>query len=181
VEQLKVKLLPQEKQVIGQTPTDNIEAYTYYLRGREFLHRHSKSYYQLARRMFAKAVDLDPLYARAYAGIADCDSFLFLHYHVDVEIDSILASTARALALDDRLAEAHASRGLALSVGQRYDEAIKEFEQALALDPNLFEAYYLYGRASFIHGKLERAAALFERAAEIKPNDYQSLCLLIQI
>ncbi|MBA2242487.1 MAG: tetratricopeptide repeat protein [Chthoniobacterales bacterium] len=180
VEQLKVKLLPQESKVIGQTPTDNVEAYTYYLRGREFLHRHSKHYYHLARRMFAKAVELDPLYARAYAGIADCDSFLFLHYHVDVATDSILATTAKALALDNRLPEAHASRGLALSVGQRYDEAMAEFEQAVALNPNLFEAHYLYGRASFAQGKLDRAAGLFERAAEIKPDDYQSLCLLIQ-
>src|SRR5438034_8645243 len=180
VEQLKVKLLPQEKKSIGQTPTGNVEAYTYYLRGRPFLHRHSKSYYHLARRMFAKAVELDPLYARAYAGIADCDSFLFLHYHVDVGTDSILATTAKALTLDDGLAEAHASRGLALSVGQRYEEAMAEFEQAVALDPNLFEAHYLYGRASFAQGKLGQAAALFERAAEIKPNDYQSLCLLIQ-
>jgi len=180
VEQLKVKLLPQEKKDIGKAPTANVEAYTYYLRGREFLHRHSKSYYHLARRMFAKAVELDPLYARAYAGIADCDSFLFLHYHVDVGTDSILATTAKALTLDDGLAEAHASRGLALSVGQRYEEAMAEFEQAVALDPNLFEAHYLYGRASFAQGKLGQAAALFERAAEIKPNDYQSLCLLIQ-
>ena len=61
VEQLKIQLLPQEKKSIGQTPTDNVEAYTYYLRGRQFLHRHSKSYYELARRMFAKAVELDPL------------------------------------------------------------------------------------------------------------------------
>jgi adenylate cyclase len=180
VEQLKVKLLPQEKKDIGKAPTANVEAYTYYLRGREFLHRHSKSYYQLARRMFAKAVELDPLYARAYAGIADCDSFMFLHYHVDVGTDSILATTAKALTLDDRLAEAHASRGLALSVGQRYEEAMAEFEQAIALDPNLFEAHYLYGRASFAQGKLGQAATLFERAAEIKPNDYQALCLLIQ-
>ena len=91
--------------------------------------------------MFAKAVELDPLYARAYAGIADCDSFLFLHYHVDVGTDSILATTAKALTLDDGLAEAHASRGLALSVGQRYEEAMAEFEQAVALDPNLYEAH----------------------------------------
>src|SRR5438034_3373693 len=107
VEQLKVKLLPQEKKSIGQTPTANIEAYTYYLRGRDFFYRHSKRYYQLARRMFAKAVELDPLYARAYAGIADCDSILFHHYHEDVGIDSILDTSAKALALDDRLAEAH--------------------------------------------------------------------------
>jgi len=181
VEQLRVKLLPQEKKSIGQTPTDNVEAYTYYLRGRQFLHRHSKSYYQLARRMFAKAVELDPLYARAYAGIADCDSFLFLHYNVDVGIDNILAMSAKALALDNRLAEAHASRGLALSLGERYEEAEAEFEQAIALSPNSFEAHYFYARACFAQGKFERAAALFERAAEIKPDDYQSLCLLIHI
>src|SRR5205085_12337620 len=61
VEQLKVKLLPQEKKSIGQTPTDNVEAYTCYLKARQFMQRHSKSNYQLARRMFAKAVELDPL------------------------------------------------------------------------------------------------------------------------
>ena len=181
VEQLKVKLLPQEKESISQAPTDNVEAYTYYLRGRQFLHRHSKSYYQLARRMFAKAVELDPLYARAYAGIADCDSFLFAHYHADVAIDGILATSAKALALDNKLAEARASRGFALSLGKRYEEAEKEFEQATTLDPNSFEAHYLYGRACFAQGKLERTAALFERAAEIKPDDSQSLILLIQI
>ena len=181
VEQLKVKLLPQEKKSIGQTPTDNVEAYTYYLRGRQFMQRHSKSNYQLARRMFAKAVELDPLYARAYAGIADCDSFLFLHYHLEAGIDSILATSAKALALDNRLAEAHASRGLALSLGQRHEEAIAEFEEAIALDPNSFEAHYFYARACVTQGKLERAATLFERAAENKPDDYQALCLLIQI
>ena len=142
VEQLKVKLLPQEKKSIAQAPTANIEAYTFYLRGRQFMQRHSKSNYQLARRMFANAVELDPLYARAYAGIADCDSFLFLHYHLEAGIDTILATAAKALDLDDQLAEAHASRGLALSLGQRYEEATAEFERAIALDPNSFEAHY---------------------------------------
>src|SRR5205085_2519325 len=181
VEQLRVKLLPQEKKSIGQTPTGNVEAYTYYLRGRQFLHRHSKSYYQLARRMFAKAVELDPAYARAYAGIADCDSFLFLHYSAPVEIKGIFETSAKALALESGLAEAHASQALALSLEQRYEEAMAEFEKAIALDPNSFEGHYFYARACFAQGKFERAAALFERAAEIKPDDYQSLCLLIQI
>jgi adenylate cyclase len=180
VEQLRVKLLPQEKKNIAQTPTDNVEAYTYYLRGRQFMQRHSKSNYQLARRMFVKAVELDPLYARAYAGIADCDSFLFLHYHLEAGADSILATSAKALDLDDKLAEAHASRGLALSLGQRYDEATAEFEQAIALDPNSFEGHYFYARACVMQGKFERAAALFERAAENKANDYQSLILVMQ-
>ncbi len=181
VEQLKVKLLPQEKKSIGQLPTENVEAYTYYLRGRQFLHRHSKSSYQLARRMFAKAVELDPAYARAYAGIADCDSFLFLHYSAPVEIKGILETSAKALALENGLAEAHSSRALALSLDERYDEAMAEFEKAIALDPNSFEGHYFYARACFAQGKFERAAELFERAAEIKPDDYQSVILLIQI
>ncbi len=182
VEQLKVKLLPQEKKAISQTPTDNVEAYTFYLRGRQFMERSLKGYYQLARQMFAKAVELDPLYARAYAGIADCDSFLFLHYHVeDVATEDILATSAKALALNSGLAEAHASRGLGFSLEKRYDEATAEFEQAIALDPNSFEAHYFYGRACFIQGKLEKAVALFERVAEIKPDDYQALILAIQI
>ena len=179
VEQLKVKLLPQEKKSIAQAPTDNVEAYTYYLRGRQFMQRHSKANYQLARRMFAKAVELDPLYARANAGIADCDSFLFLHYHLEASVESILATSAKALSLDDKLAEAHASRGLAFSLDRRYDEATAEFEKAIALDSNSFEAHYFYGRACVMQGKFERAATVFERAAENKPDDYQSECLLI--
>src|SRR5438132_740725 len=181
VEQLKVKLLPQEKKSIGQVPTENIEAYTYYLRGRDFLHRRSKHYLQLARRMFAKAVELDPNYARAYAGMADCDSFLYMTYHADVPIDGILATTEKALALDPKLAEAHASRGVALSAGQRYEEAKAEFDKAIALNPESFEAHYFYARSNFAQGKIEQAIALFERAAEIRPDDYQIPCLLVGI
>ena len=181
VEQLKVKLLPQEKKSIAQAPTDNIEAYTYYLRGRQFFHQHSKTYFHLARRMFAKAVELDPMYARAYAGLADCDSFLFLEYDADVSIEKIMETSARALELEEGLAEAHASRGLALSLSKRYDEAMTEFEKAITLDPNSFEGHYFYGRACFAQNKMERSAALFERAAELKPDDYQSLSMLIMI
>jgi adenylate cyclase len=179
VDQLKVKLLPQEKKSIEQIPTENIEAYTYYLRGRDFLHRRSKHYSRIARQMFAKAVELDPNYGRAYAGLADCDSFLYLMYRVDVPIDGLLATTAKALSLDDTLAEAHASRGLALNAAHRIEEAEAEFEKAIALDPNLFEAHYFYARSSFAEGKFEQAARLFERASEIRPEDYQSVCLLI--
>ena len=75
------------------------------------------------------AIELDPLYARAYAGTADCDSFLFLDYSEEVSLDGILASAAKALEIDSGLAEAHASRGLALAVGQRYEEAETAFEQ----------------------------------------------------
>jgi len=178
VEQLKVKLLSVEKKSIEQNPTDNIEAYTYYLRGRQFLRRGSKAYYQLARQLFAKAVEIDPLYARAYAGIADCDSFLFQQTVTDITSDSILATSSKAIALDNTLAEAHASRGFALQLSQRPDEATAEFEKAIALDSNSFEAHYFYGRASFEQGNAERAAALFQRAAELNKEDIGALLML---
>ena len=181
VEQLKVKLLPEEKKAIEQAPTENVEAYTYYLKGRELFHKGSKSYYAMAKQMFAKAIELDPLYARAYAGAADCDSFLYLDYSEGASLDGIFANCARALALDSGLAEAHASRGLALSASQKYEEAVQEFEQAIAANPNLFEAHYFYGRSCFVQGKLEQAAAEWERAAELKPSDYQSAILPAQI
>ena len=181
VDQLKVKLLPEEKKVVGQAPTENVEAYTFYLRGRQFLHRHSKSHYLLAKRMFARAIELDPLYARAYAGTADCDSFLALQYNMEIPVERILAMSAKALDLDSSLAEAHASRGLALSLGKNYAEAIVEYENAIALDPTLFEGAYFYGRTSFALGKLEQAATLFERASTLKPDDYQAMLLLTMI
>jgi len=181
VDQLKVKLLPTEKRIISQVPTKDVEAYAYYLRGRQFLHRHSKSYYVLARRMFAKAVELDPGYARAYAGIADCDSFLFLHYNADVSIDDILATSAKAIDLEGGLAEAHASRGLALSLSERYLEAMAEFDRAIELDPNLFEAHYFFARTCFAQGNLEDAARHFQRAADVKPDDYQALLVLVGV
>jgi adenylate cyclase len=171
VEQLKVRLLPQEREAVEQIPTENIEAYTYCLRGRDFCRRYIKHYLQLGRRMFAKAVELDPLYARAYAGMADCDSFLRYYYRFDISTDSILALANKALSLDDALPEAHASRGFALLLAHRPDEAVAEFERAIALDPNSFEAHYLYGRLCHGQGKMERTAVLFERAAEINPDD----------
>ena len=171
VEQLKVRLLPQEREAVEQIPTENIEAYTYCLRGRDFYRRYIKHYLQLGRRMFAKAVELDPLYARAYAGMADCDSFLRYYYRFDISTDSTLALADKALSLDEALPEVHASRGFALLLAHRPDEAVAEFERAIALDPSSFEAHYLYGRLCHGQGKMEKTAALFERAAEINPDD----------
>ena len=181
VDQLKVKLLPEEKKAIEQSPTENVDAYTFYLKGREFFHRGSKPFYAMAKKMFAKAIELDPLYARAYAGVADCDSFLYLDYSEGSSLDGILANCARALELDSTLAEARASRGLALSASQKYREAAEEFESAIASNPNLFEAHYFYARSCFVQGKLEEAAMHWERAAEIKPDDCQSAFLPGQV
>jgi adenylate cyclase len=181
VDQLKVRLLPEEEKAIVQPATGNIEAYTYYLRGREFFHRGTKAYLELAKRMFQKALEFDPFYARAYAGIANCDSLLFLTYDEQVSIEIILVNSAKALELDDGLAEAHAARGLALAVTRCYAEAEEECQKAINADPNLFEAEYFFARTCYVQGKFEQAAYHYERAAEINPEDYQSTVLLMQV
>ena len=100
---------------------------------------------------------------------------------VDAGIDNILAASARALELDAGLAEAHASRGIALSLAQRSEESMMEFEQAIRLGPASFESHYFYARACFAQNDLQRAVALFERAAELNPDDYQSNVMLQMI
>ena len=71
VEQLKVRLLPQEKKAIETVAHASVDAYNYYLQGRHLFYLHTTPHVLLAQRMFKKAVELDPAYARAYAGLAD--------------------------------------------------------------------------------------------------------------
>jgi len=181
VDQLKVRLLPKERKAIAQAPTENVEAYTYYLKGRQFFHNSTKNFLQLARKMFAKAVEIDPLYARAYAGIANCDSRLDGWYNVAKPAGEILAMTDKALALDPNLAEAHAARGVALADSGRREEAAAAFERALALDPNSFDANLSYARFCATDDALERAVELYTRALEIQPDDSQAPFLLQQV
>ena len=180
VKQLQVKLLAPEKRAIEEAPTDSVEAYTYYLMGREYFHRGSKASYEMAKRMFGKAIALDPNYARAYAGLADCDSFLYMDYSEDVAA-AVLANSEKALALQEGLIEAKASRGLALAIVHRYEEAEREFAEAEARNPNQFEVRFFHGRACYAQGKLDQTALHWERAAEVKPDDYQALILLHQV
>ncbi len=173
-EALEVKLLPNESEAIKKTHTKDIEAYEFYLRGRQFFNRHTKTSYDSARKMFAEAIELDPNYARAYAGIADCNTWLYESYRTSVSLEEVLAASAKALELDGELAEAHASRGYALAISEKYEMAEREFETAIRLDPNLFEGYYFYGRACFKQGRFDQAIGLLKRASEVQPDDFQS-------
>ena len=178
VGQLRIRLLPEEKKAIAQAPTDNVEAYTQYLRGRQYIHYQSKRFLLLARQMFTKATVLDPEFARAYAGIANCDARLIGLFGEIIPAEEILAVTAKALALDPNLGEAHAAHGEALAALKRRDEAKIAFERALQLDPNSFEANYSYGRFCFRMGEQERAALLYKRALELQSDDPQSPLML---
>ena len=181
VEQLKVKLLPDEKRAIERAPTDNVEAYTHYLRGREYYHIASKANHLMARQSFARAIELDDRYARAYAGIAACDARLKSMYGHQITGETILQTADKAIAIDPRLPEAFAARGFALAVGGQQTKAIAAFEHALALDPSCHEANRYYAEFCVTDGQFDLAAKLFQRAVEIKPTDYGASIMLISV
>jgi len=178
VDQLKIRLLPKEKKAIGQVPTVNVEAYTYYLKGRQFFHNSTKSFLLLARQMFAKAAEIDPMYARAFAGMANCDARLSGWYNVTKSPEEILATAGKAIALDSNLSEAHAARGIALVNSNRRIEAAEAFERALDLDPNSFDANLAFARFCVTEGHPERAVELYKRAVESQQDDSQAPFLL---
>jgi len=175
VEALEVTLSPKERRAIQNVATRDVEAYDFYLRGRKFFYETTRSSYEYARQLYSRAIEIDPNYALAFAGIADCCSFLYMFAEAS-EANMRLAdeNSLRALELDPELAESHASRGLALSIAKQFAAAEAEFQEAVRLNPKLFEAYYFAGRNFMAQGAYTEAASRFEKAAEMRSDDYQA-------
>jgi serine/threonine protein kinase/Tfp pilus assembly protein PilF len=180
VKALKVILSEGEKKQIEKARAENVQAYDYYLRGRQYYQIHRKSL-EYARQMFNRAIDTDPEYARAYAGVADSCSLLYMYFDArDFNLRQADIASAKALELEPDLAEAHVARGLAISLSKRFREAEAEFEMAMKLDPKLFEAAYWFGRALQSEGRFQEAVKMFERASALRPEDYQAPGFLAQ-
>jgi adenylate cyclase len=138
---------------------------------------------RLARQMFRGAIELDPLFAQAHAGLADAD-FMMIQWNFDVELAEArraeaLAASEEALRLQPDLAEAHVSRANVLSMLGRAGEAERDFRRALELNPALAGGRYFYARHLQGAGRLREAAEMYEDAARNDPEDYPSLCLLV--
>lgn len=178
---LKLVLTEQEKRAIEKAPTTDVQAYDYYLKGRQFFHQFRRKSFDFARQLFARAIVIDPNYALAYAGVADCCAFIFLWWDAsdDNRKEAEIASR-KAVELDPELAEGHVSRGLAFQMIKKYDEAHKEFETAIHLNPKIFDAYYFYARLRYQRGEMEEAAQLYEKACWANPEDFQAPMLLGQ-
>jgi serine/threonine protein kinase/tetratricopeptide (TPR) repeat protein len=182
VKALRVVLSDREKRAIEKAPTANVQAYEFYLRGRQYFHQWRKKGVEYARRMFERAMDIDPDYALAHAGAADCCSALYTWWDASkANLEGADSYSRRALALDPELAEAHEARGLALTLRKQYEEAEAEFREAIRLNPKLFEGHYFFARACLAQGKYEQAAKLFEQASELRPEDYQSPIILAEV
>ena len=175
VKSLRVILSEGEKKAIENKPRTNIQAYDYYLRGRQFIHQLRRRSLEYARQMFNKAIELDPDYALAYTGVADSSSLLYTYFDArDFNLRQADKASKKALELEPDLAEAYVSRGIVSSLTHHFDEAEEAFAKALKLEPKLFEAAYWYGMGLMAEGRFEDAIKSFERASLLRPEDYQS-------
>lgn len=180
-EALDCKVIPEYVNSIRQRQSKNAEAYDFYLRGRRFYMQFSTRGIELALQMFEKAITADNAYAMAYAGKADCYSYLYQHKERSKEIlDKADRISTRGVEIGPTLAEAYVSRGIVESLLQQFNSAEKSFQYAIELDPTLFLGWYHYGRHCFIVGKLDKAARLFEQANKVEPDDFQSILLAAQ-
>ena len=179
VKSLEVELSDVEKRLLEKVPTRNIEAYDFYIRGRQFFYQCKRKSIECAIEMFSQATAKDPVYALAYAGMADCYSYLYMYFDsARSNLELAQKMSRMALDLDPELAEAHTARGFAASLSQKYKEAENEFKTAIQMNPRLFEAYYFYARTCFSMGRHEEAARLYEHAESVKPEDCQAPFLL---
>jgi len=177
---LKVKLQPSEIVQMGKKPTFSVEAYDYYLRGRDYYWKVNKKDIEFAIKMYEKALELDPDYALAHAGLADAYVFKYQAYFertVSV-LDEAEKSSRRALSIDPELPEAHRSLGRVFWFKRKMEDAISEFEKAINLRPNFYDATRSLG---WIHEDMKNfneAIRWASKTLEIRPKDKEALLLL---
>ncbi len=179
---LEISLSPHESAALQRPPIKNLRAYDFYLRGRNYFYQYGAQDVDFARELFTRAIELDPDYAPAWAGLADCWSYTYIYAHRSEKARAEAEEASRRAAeLDPASAQAQASSAVALSLSGRDEQAVAAFETAIRLDPNLFEAHYFFARHCFARGELEKAVTLYEQAMEVRPDDYQSPLLVAQI
>jgi TolB-like protein/Tfp pilus assembly protein PilF len=170
-ETLRAKLTGAEAQAIARRPTENTEAYELYLRGRYFWNKRTGANLKKAIDYFQQAIENDPSYALAYAGLADAYVLLPI-YAATLPRDDVrqgLAAARKAVELDGTLAEAHTSLANALGADMQVAESIKEFQRAIALNLNYATAHQWYGEALQSDGQFDEAVAELRRAQELDP------------
>ena len=171
-------MLKRDQAPLPKKPTTAGEAYEYYLRGRQHLHRMTKSDLEISQEMFGRAIEIDPRYAPAWgcSSVGHATLYEWFGGGEQALFNAELTSKT-ALELAPGMAEPHVARGFVLSLLKRYDEAAREFEEGIRLNPNFFEAYYYFARACFAQGDTERASELFRRAGDARREDFQSMML----
>ncbi len=170
---LDVTLLEPERRRLAARPTDNMEAYDYYLRGNDYYGRSVASQdHQIAIQMYQKAVELDPDFALGYARLSRVHSRMwwFFYDRTQERLARARGAVDRALRLDPDLPEAHEALGWYHYWGHLdYDRALAEFAVAQKSQPNSSDLLLGIGAVQRRQGKFVQALANFEKAVELDP------------
>jgi non-specific serine/threonine protein kinase len=172
-EALRIKLTPQEQAQLAAKPTDNLQAYDLYLRGRSYARRRTTRDMEFALQMFENAVTLDPNFALAWAAIANgCAHAQYWSGPGGTYMERAQSASLRAVALAPDIPEVLISQGWILYAGGRYDDAVRLTRAAISRKRDCEGAYYLLLRSLFAAGKYAEVAALREEAIEAAGTDY---------
>jgi len=171
-EALKVQLLRENKKLIEDKAPENIGAYVLYLRGRYYWSKRTKEDLEKAITYFREAIEKDPNYALAHAGMADCYTLMGRHLYLPVKesFEKARSYANRALELNDNLAEAHTALAAVLMIyNWDWDLAEEQFKHAIQLNPNYANAHYLHSVLLQTTGRLQESVAAAEKAQVLDP------------
>jgi len=172
-ETLRAKLTGAEQSAIAARPTENREAHDLYLKGRYFVGKRTGENLKRAIDYFNQAIEKDPNYALAYAGLADSYGLFpdYLSESAAKVLPKARVAAEKAISIDSSLAEAHVALGhVSLSADFNLKEAKQEFERAIELDPNYAAAHYFLGFSVLAPwGQFDQAIAEVKRAVELDP------------
>jgi adenylate cyclase len=174
---LKLTLLPEEKRALEQRATTNVKAYKFYLMARQFSVMGNERHQEMIVRLCKRAVELDPSYAAPWAtmAIAQWD----MHRRSASPDDGRVAAE-RAIALDPKLADAHAAFG-AVHQGQgRYEQGLEACEAALRLDADSYEGNRVAGMCSIALRRYDDAIRYFEKAAGVVETEFTAASFACQ-
>jgi serine/threonine-protein kinase len=170
-ETLQARLTGSEKNSIAKTPTVNPEAYELYLRGKFFAEKRTGADLRKSIEYYDQSIAKDPGYPLAYVGLADSHLLLTAYGAISTKEAASPARAAlkKALALDDSLAQAHASSGLLANLELDLNRAITELERAIQLNPNYATAHHWIALPLMAIGQSDRAIVEGKRAIELDP------------
>jgi TolB-like protein/Tfp pilus assembly protein PilF len=168
---LKMQLLDKEKEKIEKKPTENIVAYTSYLKGRYYWNKRNRESLEKAIKNFEEAIKRDPNFALAYSGLSDCYSVLIDQGHLSLSEGLVRTkeTAMKALELDNSLAEAHTSLAGLLDNEWDWARAEEEFVKALKANPNYATAHHWYSIHLLYLGRLDEAIKELKTAEELDP------------
>ncbi|MBA4123792.1 MAG: protein kinase [Acidobacteria bacterium] len=168
---LKIKLSGVDEAKVARTSTIDPDAYQAYLKGRYYWNRRTAENLKKAIEQFKSATDRDPNYALAYAGLADCYAVLnqYATTPASETIPQAKNYAERAIAIDDQLAEPHASLGQVNVLLWQWTEAEREYKRAIELNPNYATAYHWYSILLRDLGRFDESAVMIKRAHELDP------------